>query len=708
LLVVSTLTNAINKGYLKGFPDLTAQCVYPHIQIKDVTKKGHMDQTWQGQCSTQPNPTITSNANILLNNNNVLPDHINEGLTNLVFMVIHNITRLVFSNQTGCFPITSNRGHKYLVIFYIYDANFIASVSIKNQTKQELLRAYQITYKYLSSCKFKPCLHKMDNETSKDVKDFIQSQQTTLQYTPPDIHCKNSAKQAICTWKNHFTAGITSLPKSFPIANWCCLTNQGNYTINMLCPCCQNPFLSTFEAMEGSYSFDATPMAPPGTKVLVHLKLTRCKSWSFHASNGWYIGPSLKHYRRICAIMEGTGGKCLTNTFRFKHHAMSLPIITPTNLIIAATQHLTAAISGVQESPPDKLHGIATLRHIILGKTPPVPVPIDTQPIQLPSLLFLNIIDKEPVHIWDPPAMQLPPIYTTSVPTTNSMPKSTAPGPAIIENNDDVTPPPRQAQTCTQHQSSHVHLINSAITKALMPLIDLKPTASFPAHWYIAALQALLKNAYGVIHKTNSPVNANSVNFIGAIIDNVTGNVLEYCHLIKSKSHCTIWQHSFSNKLGCLFQGICNIKGNETYFFICKQQMPQHKQATYGRICCNYCPQKDEPHCTRLTVGGDQITYNSNKSTPTATLVTAKLLINSTISTPKTKFYWMDLSNFYLMTPMKEYEYMQLQLELFPGKIIHQYNLRDLVDEQGWVYIKIWMGMYGLPQAGILANKLLE
>jgi hypothetical protein len=337
LPVVSTLTNAINKDYLKGFLGLTALCICRHVQINNATKKGHMDQTRQGQCSTQPNPTSTSNANNLLDDDKVLPGYINEGLTNLVFMVIHDITGLVFSNQTGHFPIRSNRGHTYLVIFYIYDANFIASVPTKNRTKQELLCAYQITYKYLSSRGFKPRLHKMDNKTSQDVKDFIQSQQTTLQYTPPDIHCTNSAEQAICTWKNHFTAGIASLPTSFPITNWCCLANQCNYTINMLCPCCQNPLLSAFEAMEGSYLFDATPMAPPGTKVPVHLKPTYCKSWSFHASNGWYIGPSLKHSRCIRAIMEGTGGKRLTNTFCFKHQAMAIPIITPTNQIIAAT-----------------------------------------------------------------------------------------------------------------------------------------------------------------------------------------------------------------------------------------------------------------------------------------------------------------------------------------------------------------------------------
>jgi hypothetical protein len=139
LPVVSTLTNAIKKGDLKGFPGLTAQCVCCHVQINNATKKGYMDLTRQGQCSTQINPTSTFDATNLLNNYDVLPDHIDKGLTNLVFMVIHDITGLVFSNQTGRFPIISNRGHAYLVIFYIYNANFIVSVPIKNRTKQELL-----------------------------------------------------------------------------------------------------------------------------------------------------------------------------------------------------------------------------------------------------------------------------------------------------------------------------------------------------------------------------------------------------------------------------------------------------------------------------------------------------------------------------------------------------------------------------------------
>jgi hypothetical protein len=51
---------------------------------------------------------------------------------------------------------------------------------------------------------------------------------------------------------------------------------------------------------------------------------------------------------------------------------------------------------------------------------------------------------------------------------------------------------------------------------------------------------------------------------------------------------------------------------------------------------------------------------------------------------------------------------MRLQLDIIPEEIIVAYNLRELAKPNGWVYIEIRKGMYGLPQAGILANQLLE
>ncbi len=125
-------------------------------------------------------------------------------------------------------------------------------------------------------------------------------------------------------------------------------------------------------------------------------------------------------------------------------------------------------------------------------------------------------------------------------------------------------------------------------------------------------------------------------------------------------------------------------------------------------LFANYHPQKNEPHKTRLTVGGDRIDYPWSKSTPTANLTTAKLLFNSTISTPGTSSYSIDLANFYLNTPMEHYKFMCLWLDILPQEIIDKYGLTNIVNADGSVYAKIQKGMNALPQAGILANKRLE
>ncbi len=137
--------------------------------------------------------------------------------------------------------------------------------------------------------------------------------------------------------------------------------------------------------------------------------------------------------------------------------------------------------------------------------------------------------------------------------------------------------------------------------------------------------------------------------FLGAIINKNTGTVLEYRHLVKNPATKAVWETSFANKIGCLFQGIRDLQGTNTCFFIQKLQVPTNKQPTYSRIVCNVCPQKKEQNYTHLTVGGDGIDYPGNKSIPTADLTTAKLLINLTISTPGVIFLDINLANFYLI-----------------------------------------------------------
>jgi hypothetical protein len=117
-------------------------------------------------------------------------------------------------------------------------------------------------------------------------------------------------------------------------------------------------------------------------------------------------------------------------------------------------------------------------------------------------------------------------------------------------------------------------------------------------------------------------------------------------------------------------------------------------------------PNKTETHRVRLAVGGNLIQYSGDVSTRSADLTTSKCLWNSTISTEGAKYMCLDVKNFYLGTPMYSFEYMRISIKLTPQEIIEQYNLLPLVS-YGHVYIEVQQGMYGLPQAGILANQLL-
>ena len=107
-------------------------------------------------------------------------------------------------------------------------------------------------------------------------------------------------------------------------------------------------------------------------------------------------------------------------------------------------------------------------------------------------------------------------------------------------------------------------------------------------------------------------------------------------------------------------------------------------------------------------MGGNRVHYPGDAGTPTANLLTVKLLINSTISTPNAKYMTMDIKDFYLNTPMARYKYMQLQIANMPDDVIKHYNLTNLTTPDGYIYCNIQKGMYGLPQARIIPQQLLE
>jgi hypothetical protein len=137
------------------------------------------------------------------------------------------------------------------------------------------------------------------------------------------------------------------------------------------------------------------------------------------------------------------------------------------------------------------------------------------------------------------------------------------------------------------------------------------------------------------------------------------------------------------------------------------KNIPNDRKITDGKIVCDYKPREKEKERVRLTIGGDILDYSGDVATSTADITTFKILISSTLSTKDATMMMMDIKNYYIGTPRPRFEYMKMLLSRFPDEIIQKYNLKALAVD-GWVYISIRKGMYGLKQAGLLANQLLQ
>ena len=137
-------------------------------------------------------------------------------------MIMRLADSFIASDQTGTYPRTSSRGNKYICVFYTFDPNYIKGMRVKSRHSSELLKAYNNVYKWYAKAEVlnQYCTVNMDNETPKEVEDFIQLQQTGLQYAQLGRNCR-PAEKAVQTYKACFKSTTASFPPEFPIFHWC-------------------------------------------------------------------------------------------------------------------------------------------------------------------------------------------------------------------------------------------------------------------------------------------------------------------------------------------------------------------------------------------------------------------------------------------------------------------------------------------------------
>jgi hypothetical protein len=156
-----------------------------------------------------------------------------------------------------------------------------------------------------------------------------------------------------------------------------------------------------------------------------------------------------------------------------------------------------------------------------------------------------------------------------------------------------------------------------------------------------------------------------------AVICPETGKPLKHQEIITKLRYKIKWMRSTANEINRL----CN---TNTIRFIRRSNIPKGPKVTYGSFVVDIKDHKEEKERTKLAVGGDQIEYPGDKSTRTACLTTAKILINSVISTLGAKFLVIDIKIFYLNTPLGRFEYIVINLSSLPQETIDKYDLIEL------------------------------
>jgi hypothetical protein len=131
---------------------------------------------------------------------------------------------------------------------------------------------------------------------------------------------------------------------------WCRLIPQATTTLNLLRQSHINSRLSAeVQLVNGAFDSNKTPLAPPGTQVVVHERTTQRGSWDTRCIDGWYLGPAPTHYRCYHVYISKTASKRPSDTVSFFTYNCPMPKTSSAN---AASAAATALIHALRHPAP--------------------------------------------------------------------------------------------------------------------------------------------------------------------------------------------------------------------------------------------------------------------------------------------------------------------------------------------------------------------
>lgn len=699
-----TLLQALRRGYLNNLP-LTYKMVSANMPITEATAKGHLDLTRQGQHSTKVINTA-SVADIEANEDSDHADPAPRDNTLYIQTILH-------TDATGKLPEASRDGHQYLLVGYYL--GFILLEPLKSRSAKHYCDAYKCMYATLAENGHHPHFQRFDNEDSGEMYALLKKHNITPQLVPPANHRANQAERAIRDAKNAFISNLATANPVFPTNLWHEIIPQLRITINLLRPFVPDPKMSAYEGIHGhKYDFIAHPIAPVGTKVIIHDAPHHRKAFAPHGVPGFYLGPAVTHYRCWRFFATLTSAIRISDSVAWFPTVFQMPGSSPTELLvntIEALNHVFTNISAnwttlTSRQPFEQAAKsvIQSLKDCVGAFDPPLLVPSPTPPAPGIDGASIPLLDAPPIPVAIQrvilPAPQPVNIQRVAIPTTPvTVPleiPSVAP-PAIL---DPIGPPQLPITHDVFDQNPQAPQVARTVP-ARPPVPSRQPSARIAARFrHVGAAHAAWARPTIPCH-TNTIVSqlinstigvANSANALPIALPN------SYNAALKT-ADAALWEQASSEEF------IRLIEEWKAMQFIPYTDKPIDRPATY------YNPQlsvkiKEGVAVRRVrgTVGGDKSNYTGNVSALTADMPVVKMLFNAAVS-EDAEVGTIDIKDYYLSNNCKltAPEYMVIQRKQIPDAVIKRYNLGNA---QSFM-VRINGTIYGLPQAGLLAQEKL-
>ena len=646
-----TLEAAVAKGFLSQFPELTVARIRANASVTLATAQGHLNQLRQGLRSTQPQISPTSD----MDSTPTLPD------SRIYIQVIEPAppTQRWHADATGRFPVPSHHGNSYMLVFFHEDANYIHVECMKTKATSEYIRVFRNAMQKFQSVGFKPRIQRVDNEISAAL---IQAMETEFgmitEMAPPGNHRTLRAERAIRTFKDHFISTLCTTDPNFPLMLWDDLIPQTLMTLNILRTCATNPLISAYEAIHGPADFNRFPLIPLGVHVLAFSrpKSATRSTWSPHGRPGFYVGTSPTHYRCFKIWIPESNTFVITDTVQWLFQSIHLPGSSNDELLQSAINALTDVLRVIPLNDSDNFSLPQFRRDLLQLHKAVIPecdiyhhveVPIANNPLVLPLPPSpIQIVIAPTATPNDPPILQRV-IAPTAIPLE----------PPGLQRVEPILPVPTHPKTARQRRKNprYAQISTTDAIEPLLPIYVPPTIASIPRLQYSKLIKGPDRMKWLETHYEE---------FIRTIEET---ECIEFCSYDEIPSGYKI-KH---------YMPVCKIKAgpNNTLIF---------------RV--------------RGTVADTQSTYQGPKSAATADLETVKLLLNAVV-TEKANWMTADIKDYYLGTPMETPEFMSIPMHMIPPQIIQRYNLNP---KHKNAYVRIKKGMYGLAQAGRLAQDRLK